>query len=94
VAELLAPNRGGATGMATMATAIALSGLLWPLIALAITHWPTHWRIQARADYAPTLHPFSHPPLTKCRGWSWLREAYYFNLKRFIYILNFGSSFG
>jgi len=30
------PNRGGATGTATMAMAIALFGVLWPLIALAI----------------------------------------------------------
>jgi len=29
--------RGGTTGMATMAMAIALFGMLWPLMALAIT---------------------------------------------------------
>ena len=29
-------GRGGATGMATMAMAIALFGVLWPLIVLAI----------------------------------------------------------
>jgi len=31
--------KGGATGMATMAMAIALFGTLWPLLALAMYHF-------------------------------------------------------
>ena len=46
--ELMAPaHRGGASGMASMAMAIALLRVLWPLMALAIALLRVLWPLMA-----------------------------------------------